>query len=61
LATQTIAANLALMLGEIITETVRQGLPKITISTLHEYLELMFAILKGVHVIHAMRNPPKED
>jgi hypothetical protein len=35
---------------------VRQGLPAVAISTLHQYPKLTLVTLKRVQVVHAMRN-----
>jgi hypothetical protein len=58
LAAQIIAATGVLPLGAIIAEAVRQGMPKIAISTLHQCPEIVLLTLKRVQLTHAIRNSP---
>jgi hypothetical protein len=55
-ASQIIAANPALTLGEIITEAVRQGLPGISLSTFHQYLKVFLITQKVMRTIPQMRS-----
>jgi hypothetical protein len=55
-ASQIIAANPALTLGEIVTESVRQGLPRISLSTLHHYLKVLLITRKVMRTFPQMRN-----
>jgi hypothetical protein len=58
-ASQIIAANPALTLGEIVTEAVRQGLPRTSLSTLHQYLKVLLIARKLMGTVPQIRNAPQ--
>jgi hypothetical protein len=58
-ASQVIAANPALTLGEIVTEAIRQGLSHISLSTLHQHLKVLLITRKMMRTIPQMRNAPQ--
>jgi hypothetical protein len=58
-ASQIIATNPALTLGEIVIEAIRQGLPRISLSRLNQSLKVLLVTRKVMRTIPQMRNAPQ--